>query len=192
MKRIASGWIVGAMWAAALPCARALDVYSPESYRALASDVKALRVGDVLTVLVTENATAMSSADTSTSREASGGADLLFRGRTREVGGSMSHDFEGNARTQRAGRLLAQLTVTVVAVHPNGDVQVAGKQVLEINDEKQMIGLEGRVRRQDIGDNNSVASSRIADAVIQYAGDGVLSDGQRVGIVTRVLTWLGL
>jgi flagellar L-ring protein precursor FlgH len=185
-------WLPALLVCLPLGPALALDIYSQETFRALASDVKAHRLGDVLTVLVTENATAITSADTSTSRESSGGADLLFRGRSREVGGSMSHDFEGNAKTQRAGRLLAQLSVTVVAVHPNGDVQVAGRQLLEINDEQQMISLEGRVRRHDIGDNNSVPSNRIADAVIQYAGDGVLSAGQRVGIVTRVLTWLGL
>jgi flagellar L-ring protein precursor FlgH len=171
---------------------QAADLYSPEHYRALASDVKAYQVGDALTVQVTENASAVTSADTNTARDTSGSASLLFRGRTHEATGNISHDFDGNAKTQRAGKLAAQLTVSVVAVLPNGDLQVAGQQVLTINDEKQMIRLEGRVRKQDIGDNNTVLSNRIADAVINYAGDGVLTDGQRVGLITRVLTWLGL
>lgn len=172
--------------------AGAVDIYSAESYRALASDVKAHRVGDVLMVQVTESASAVTSADTNTARETSGTAEVLFRGRTREVRGHVAHDFEGNAKTQRAGRLLAQLTVKVVAVHPNGDLQVEGQQELEINDEKQLIRLQGRVRQQDINDGNTVPSSRIADASINYVGDGVLSDGQRVSLITRVLTWLGL
>jgi flagellar L-ring protein precursor FlgH len=174
------------------PGAWAVDLYAAETYRPLASDVKAFRVGDLLTVQVTESASAVTSADTNTARDTSGTAEVLFRGRSREMRGHVGHDFEGNAKTQRAGRLLAQLTVKVVAVQPNGDLEVEGQQELEINDEKQLIRLQGKVRRQDIGENNTVLSSRIADAAIHYAGDGVLTDGQRVGIVTRVLTWLGL
>jgi flagellar L-ring protein precursor FlgH len=96
------------------------------------------------------------------------------------------------ARTQRAGRLLAQITVSVVALEPNGDLQIAGEQLLEVNNEKQMIRLEGHVRPQDIGENNAVVSNRIANASIHYVGDGVLAEGQRPGWITRVLTWMGL
>ncbi|HWI12293.1 MAG TPA: flagellar basal body L-ring protein FlgH, partial [Burkholderiaceae bacterium] len=109
-----------------------------------------------------------------------------------EISGNINNDFSGVARTQRAGKLLAQLTVTVVAIDPNGDLRIAGEQLLEVNDEKQMIRLEGKVRSEDIGDNNSVVSNRIADAKIHYVGDGVLADGQKPGLITRILTWLGL
>ena len=64
--------------------------------------------------------------------------------------------------------------------------------MLEVQDEQQRIRLEGRVRSQDIGENNSVVSNRIAEARIQYVGDGPLAAGQKVGLITRVLTWLGL
>lgn len=192
-----SGWsmtmAVAMSVAMALPLrVGAADLYSPDAYRALASDVKACRVGDLLMVQVTESASAVTSADTNTGRDTSGTAELLFRGLSHEARGHVAHDFEGNAKTQRAGRLLAQITVKVVAVHPNGDLQIEGQQELEINDEKQLIHLLGRVRRQDIGENNAVPSNRIADASINYVGNGVLTDGQRVGIITRVLTWLGL
>ncbi|TAK83713.1 MAG: flagellar basal body L-ring protein FlgH [Aquabacterium sp.] len=176
-------------WPAA--CA-ADDLYQPESYRAWASDVKAVRAGDLLTVLVTENASATTSADTTTDRATNASAQISTTSRSRKLEGTESHDFSGRGKTQRAGRLLAQLTVKVTGVLPNGDLLIAGEQQLDINDEKQLIRLEGRVRRQDVGDGNTVASSRIADARINYIGDGVLTDGQRVGLITRVLTWLGL
>lgn len=187
------GMSVAALWMLALPLhADAADLYSPEHYRALASDVKAMRVGDSLTVQVTENASATTTADTSADRETTAAAVIRTRSQAPILEGSEKHDFSGNAKTQRAGKLLAQITVTVTAVQPNGDLQIAGQQLVEINDEKQLIKLEGRVRRQDISDGNTVASSRIADAVIQYVGDGVLTNAQRVGLVTRILTWLGL
>ena len=80
----------------------------------------------------------------------------------------------------------------VVGIEPNGDLRIAGDQLLEVNDEKQMISLEGKVRPEDVSENNSVVSNRIADAKIHYVGDGVLADGQKPGLITRVLTWLGL
>ena len=172
--------------------ARAADLYQEGQFRALVSDVKAHRAGDSLTVLVLENASAAQTADTNAKRRTDVGIGGVGTSRSAQVSGNVNNDFTGAARTQRAGRLLAQITVTVVAVEDNGDLRVAGEQLVEVNDEQQMIRLEGRVRPQDIGENNTVASNRLADARIHYAGDGVLADGQKPGFITRVLTWLGL
>jgi flagellar L-ring protein precursor FlgH len=172
------------------------DLYQEGQYRSLVGDVKAYRVGDSLTVLVMETSSAASTADTSARRKTDAGVDGVVdvgpRRRTGEISGHINNDFSGAAKTQRTGRLLAQLTVTVVAVEPNGDLRVSGEQLLEVNNELQKIRLEGKVRTQDIGENNAVVSNRIADAKIHYVGDGVLADGQRPGLITRVLTWLGL
>jgi flagellar L-ring protein precursor FlgH len=172
------------------------DLYQEGQFRSLVGDVKAHRVGDNLTVLVVETSSAAASADTNAKRKTDAGVtgvvDVVGPRRGGEISGQIHNDFSGGARTQRAGRLLAQLTVAVVAVEPNGDLRVAGEQTLEVNNELQMIRLEGKVRPQDVGENNSVASNRIADARIQYVGDGVLAEGQRVGLITKILTWLGL
>ena len=168
------------------------DLYQQGQFRSLVSDVRAGRVGDSLTVLVVESSSAASTADTNARRS----TDVVIGGtstsQTIQIGGNIDNDSSGAARTQRAGKLLAQITVAVTAIDPNGDLRVAGEQLLEVNDEKQMIRLEGKVRPQDIGDNNTIVSSRIADAKIHYVGDGVLADGQKIGIVSRVLMWLGL
>lgn len=185
--------------ASALACAGpcgAADLYRDGDYRPLTADIRAARVGDSLTVLVLESSSAASSADTNSRRRAEAGLAGVLETTPRTERGQLSlnttNNFDGGARTQRAGKLLAQLTVTVVGVEPNGDLRIAGDQLVDVNDEQQKIKLEGRVRRQDINENNAVVSSRIADARIYYSGEGVLADGQRPGLITKVLRWLGL
>jgi len=80
--------------------------------------------------------------------------------------------------------------VRVVDVAPNGDLVVAGQQLIEVNEEKQEIKLEGRVRAVDVSESNTVLSTRLADAKIWYVGDGLLGEKQRPGILTRILSWL--
>jgi flagellar L-ring protein precursor FlgH len=63
---------------------------------------------------------------------------------------------------------------------------------LLVNDEKQEIKLVGKVRPIDILDNNTVPSNRLADARISYIGDGVLSEKQHPGLLTHILSWLGI
>ncbi len=174
----------------------AVDLYREGDYRPLTADSRAFRVGDTITVLVLETSSATSSADTGSKRntDASVSASLQTRSVDKKFDASLALDnnFTGGARTARAGKLLAQITVNVVGVEPNGDLRIAGDQLLDINDEQQKIRIEGRVRRQDIGENNAVVSNRIADARIFYSGEGVLAEGQRPGFIARALRWLGL
>jgi flagellar L-ring protein precursor FlgH len=174
----------------------AVDLYREADFRPLTADARAWRSGDSLTVLVMETSSAATTADTSAKRktDAGLGGTWDFGPSTRKGDASLnaSNGFNGAARTQRAGKLLAQITVAVTAVEANGDLRIAGEQLLDINEEQQRIRIEGRVRRTDIGENNAVVSNRIADAKIFYTGQGVLSEGQRPGLIHRVLTWLGL
>jgi flagellar L-ring protein FlgH len=190
MKQI-NAWVVICGVLCASP-GWAADLYQEGQYRSLVSDVKARKIGDSLTVLVMETSSAASSADTNTKRNTEVGAIGMGDVKRQSIKGEINNEFSGAARTQRAGRLLAQLTVTVIGIEANGDLRVSGEQLLEVNNEKQTIRLEGKVRPYDIGENNAVVSNRIADAKIHYVGDGVLADGQRPGWITRVLTWLGL
>jgi flagellar L-ring protein precursor FlgH len=193
MKTIATTLCLAALLA--LP-AFAADLYREGEYRPLTADARAFRIGDTLTVQVLETSSAQSSADTGTKRNTDAGITASLDTRTlhRHADAQLNIDnnFTGGARTARTGRLLAQISVTVLAVEPNGDLRVAGDQILDINDEQQKIRIEGRVRRQDIGENNAVPSNRLADARIYYAGQGVLAEGQRPGVVAKVLRWLGL
>jgi flagellar L-ring protein precursor FlgH len=172
--------------------AQAQSLYDERSFRPMTGDHKAFRVGDALTVQVIENATAAANADTGTRRGNNLSAQVSrARSPGEEIGIGVQGDFDGGGRTARAGKLAASLTVTVREVLPNGDLSVAGEQVLTINNEQQRINIEGRVRTQDITDANVVLSSRLADARITYAGDGELADRQKPAWWRHAFDWLG-
>ncbi|HYD61578.1 MAG TPA: flagellar basal body L-ring protein FlgH [Noviherbaspirillum sp.] len=172
--------------------ARAASLYQERWYQPLASDRKAHRPGDLITVLVYENASATSAANTVTGRDANVAFDLDGISTSRSGGFKTNNHLDGRGRTQREGRVLAQITATVREIADNGDLFIAGEHVLEVNNEKQQIRVEGRIRLQDISDANTVLSTRLADARISYVGDGDLSERQRPGWWQKILTWFGL
>jgi len=172
--------------------AQAESLYDPTLYRSLGTDRKAARIGDVLTVQVVETSSATSSADTSTGRKSSIDAEFRLSRRPTTSGGlEVDSDFDGGGKTQRSGRLLAQMSVNVVDIAPNGDLYVKGDQLLTVNDEQQKIHLKGRVRPQDISPGNVVLSTRLAEAEIIYVGEGELAGRQRPAWWNRFLNWLG-
>lgn len=168
--------------------ATAESLYKAGEFRSLTADRKAQRIGDVLTVLVVENSSATATAGTKTDKTTDAGLHITTPLRQKAYGFGVDDSFDGNGRSARSGKLLAQLSVSVINIDPNGDLQVAGEQLLEINGEKQMINLTGRVRTVDIGEGNTVPSNRLADARITYIGDGVLGDNQNKGWITRLVS----
>jgi flagellar L-ring protein precursor FlgH len=168
------------------------SLYKPGNFQSLTSDLRPRKVGDVITVLVYESASASSAADTNAGRSGSVGLDLHAGGK--DVSGAInaSNEMDGRGRTQREGRILAQLTVVVKAVTDSGDLLIAGEQVVEVNNERQQISVEGTVRPQDISDANVVRSTRVANARIRYAGEGDLADKQRPAWWQRFLSLFGV
>lgn len=185
-----ASWIMGV--GLLLSQAHAGSLFDVEQYRPLAADNKAWRVGDNVTVLIVENAQASASANTSTNKEGSLSGNLKSTSKTRTGAIDVAEDFKGGGTVTRSGKLLAQVTVTVQAIQPNGDLDVKGEQLIELNNEKQHIILEGRVRPQDIASDNTVPSTRISNTRIGYLGQGVLGEKQKPGILTRLFTWLGI
>lgn len=179
--------------AAAAGPAQAESLYSERSFRPLTGDHKAFRVGDVLTVQVFENSSATTTADTGTRRRNSLDASLSHGGnRVAQTSLTAGGDFDGGGRTQRANRVLITLSVSVREVLPNGDLRLAGEQLLLVNDEQQKVTLEGRVRPQDVSDANIVLSTRIADARITYLGEGEVSERQQRAWWRKLLDWAGM
>ena len=168
------------------------SLYDDAAFQSLTADRRAYRPGDILTVLVLENSSASTSADTTTEKRGSVGAAVTTANHDRRVNVELTEDFAGKGRIQRSGRLLATLSVTVQAVAPNGDLLIAGAQRIEVNGEKQHLSIAGRVRPLDVSESNTVLSSRIAEAQMTYVGDGLLGEKQRPGILTRFLSWLGI
>jgi flagellar L-ring protein FlgH len=168
------------------------SLFDPQTFRAAVADRKAIQTGDALTVLIFENASAQTSAGTTT--EKSGGPSLKLNLPTENKDWSvgLQEDFEGRGKIERSGKLLGTITVVVQSIESNGDLNVKGEQLIEVNEEKQSIKLEGRVRPIDIQENNTVVSAKIANAKISYIGDGFLASRQRPGLLTRLFSLLGL
>ena len=190
------------IWTAALVClfaaqAHATDLAARGNWSGLASDRSAHGIGDVLTVVIYENASATNSAENSANKNSSFQGALSV-GNTATgsnvVNGAASlglaHASDNAGATTRAGQMVAQISVTVDSVFPNGDLHVAGVQALKINGEKTNIHVQGRVRLADITPSNAVLSSSLADASIDYDGQGFVSASSQPGILTRIFNWL--
>ena len=193
MKHMFATWL--ALAAGVLMCvpAQADDLYRHDSWSALATDRNARHVGDALTVIVYQSSTASDSATNGSQRDSNVGgqisADAVFN-HSANLGLNSGSNTTGT--TGRSGTMVAEISVVVDNVLPNGDLHVTGAQVLNINGERTNIRVEGRVRPADIAADNTVLSSRLADAAIDYDGEGFVSRSSAPGIVTRIFNWLGL
>ncbi|MEO8113194.1 MAG: flagellar basal body L-ring protein FlgH [Phenylobacterium sp.] len=178
--------------ALALPAAAA-DLYNRGGWSALASDRPAERVGDSLTVIIDQSSVASNSARNGSAKTTSvSGQISASPAYNRSAQLALAGDFSGSGQTGRADRMVAQISVVVDSILPNGDLHVSGEQTLNMNGEHIKIRIKGRLRRADISSNNTVPSTRLADASIDYDGAGLVSRGAKPGVVTRIFSWLGL
>jgi flagellar L-ring protein precursor FlgH len=180
VKPVAAWLVTWLLVANALASAHAQSLFREDSWRPLTADNKAFRPGDVLTVQVFENSSAVTSADTGTRRNNKLQAELAHGSRSvGQTSLAVGGDFDGGGRTQRTSRLLTTVSVTVQEVLPGGQLRIAGVQSLTVNEEVQTVTLEGVVRPADISDGNVVQSTRIADARITYLGEGDVTERNR-------------
>ena len=107
-----------------------------------------------------------------------------------KVGGSSKTNFKGEGKTARSEYLTATVPAMVRKVLPNGNLFVEGHRVILVNSEEQHFYISGVVRPIDIDQENSVKSSMVADAEIEFVGRGVLTDNQRQGWLSRYLGWI--
>lgn len=169
------------------------DLFKPDNWSALATDRKASRVGDILTLLVVENNQASNSVSKGSRKRNSidVGVDTTLDF-SETASGTIGGSYEGEGRNARTDKMVARLSVTVLEVFPNGDLRVSGMQRLKINGETTLINISGRVRPDDIAADNSLLSWRLADAVIDYDGKGFASRSAKPGVLTKILSFLGL
>ncbi len=161
--------------------------------RSLYADRKAVKEGDVLTVLIYESTTASSRADTKTSKSDSastkpGVGPLLSLLPEWSVSGKTGSQASGT--TTRSGTLVGKISVVVKEVLPSGNLKVEGARTVGVNGEKEKIVLTGIVRPEDVSAENTVASTAIAEAEIHYEGKGPVGSKQREGLLTKLLKWL--
>lgn len=187
-----AGLLVAVLLAAA-PAGAAAQLYQHDNWAALASDRRATAVGDILTVIVLENNTAANSVQTGSNRQSQIGGNISAGTALNESASlGIRGQFDGTGQSARSGRMVAQISVRVEQVHPNGDLGIAGASALNIGGERTNIRIRGRVRPADITGTNTVLSGRIADAQIDYEGRGFVSRSARPGLLQRVFSFLGI
>lgn len=162
----------------------------------LYADVKARSVGDIVTVAIVERASASNTSRISTRRntnfENTGTEGTGLFSFVPEFGMSaeLGRDHEGSGQLSREGRLTARMAAVVTEVRPNGDLVISGERVVEINEETEILTLTGMVRPEDIGPENVVYSTDIAEAKIAYKGKGIVTGGSRPNLLVRILSWI--
>jgi len=164
-------------------------------------DTRATRVGDFVIIKIDEHANAKGASTTNLKQEssASSGASALMGilpalkkaypdiDPSKLMEYASKSGFAGAGDTARNGELSGSIAVRVAKEMPNGDLFLEGTKVVLINNEEYHLYVSGLVRRVDISKDDTIASSRIADAQIEFTGRGDIADQQRKGWLARFL-----
>lgn len=163
---------------------KAADIYQDE--------VTEYNIGDVITVIIEENADATQSANSSagqkSSVDASAGTGMLDF--ITSFGMSYSDDETADGKTQRSGKIQADISTTVEKKYDNGNLGIVGTKRIKVNGEEQIIKLSGIIRPDDITEYYTISSKKIAEVDLEFEGKGIVGDKQKSGIIHRFLNWL--
>jgi flagellar L-ring protein precursor FlgH len=169
-------------------------IYQAGQQVELFADLKARRVGDVLTIRLTEATNASKSAVTKTTKAtAVDNTGPTVMGRTITTAGvpiftttlKGADSFDGEGSSTQGNSLAGSLTVTVMEVQSNGNLVIQGDKTLKLNQGDEFVHVSGVVRRADIAADNTVTSDKVADAHISYSGKGVIDSSNRMGWLAR-------
>lgn len=161
----------------------------------LFEDQKAYRIGDVLSIILSESTNASKSAATSTTKDddvdiSAGillGGTPTFKGNsilTNTFGGNRA--FSGSGDSEQSNSLSGEITAMVVDVLPNGNMVIRGEKIIGLNQGSEYIRISGVVRPQDVSSDNVVLSQKIANARIYYGGGGVVAESNTKGWLSRL------
>jgi len=172
-------------------------------YRNLYADDRARDVGDIILVKIVENSNGKKSVNTKTSRDSSisAGISSLFGYENKWLTGpggahspsltslkaDLAKEFEGKADTDRSSTVTATISARVIGVTMDGNLKIRGYREIKVNNETQHIILSGIVRPEDIAADNSIMSTYVADARIEYSGVGSLSSKQQPGWLANAI-----
>jgi len=160
----------------------------------LFEDLKAGRVGDILTVRLVEQTSASKNADTKTSKSTAAtlanptifGRPITNNGVSLFQGSlSGEQSFDGSGASSQSNSLQGDITVTVVERLQNGNLRIRGEKWVTLNQGKEFIQLSGIIRPYDVDPGNTVLSSKVADAHITYSSKGALAAANRMGPIAR-------
>lgn len=181
------------------------SIYASGSGVALWEDKRARRIGDIVTIILEEKTTTKKSSKTAITKEDDNTmsvTSLLGTTPTTLLPGfigsntpltpnsvtSNDRDFSGDASADQSNQLSGSITVTVVDVIGNGNLIVRGEKWMTFSEGDEFIRIEGMIRASDVNPDNTVLSTRLADARITYSGRGQLANAQRQGWFSEFLS----
>jgi len=161
----------------------------------LYGDRKAMQVGDIITVMLQESTTSSKKSkidiakDNEITSSEAGNNVFGITPRLGNLTGAINlvgeREFTGEAEADQSNQLSGNISVTVVDIYPNGTLVVRGEKWITLNRGNEYIRISGLVRPDDVSPDNTVMSTRLANARIEYAGTGVLADSQEMGWLSR-------
>ena len=164
-------------------------IYEPARAVSYFEDPRGHRVGDVITIRLTEafNASKTASMKTQKDNDTTLSAPM-FAGKLPLNGDTTlaaKRAFNGNGTATQQNALTGSITAVVIEVLPNGNLVISGERALQLNQGEEFVRVQGVVRVLDVQVDNSVTSDRIADARISYNGQGVIDDANKQGWLAR-------
>jgi flagellar L-ring protein precursor FlgH len=161
----------------------------------LFEDIKAFRIGDLLSINLSESTNASKSAATNTSKNSEIGTVVdsilgvipTFKDDQFLTNSAKAEtDFTGSGDSAQSNSLSGEITVTVADILSNGTLSVRGEKIIGLNQGAEYIRLSGLVRPQDVSANNMVQSRKLANARIFYGGGGAIDDSNTKGWLSRL------
>jgi len=158
------------------------------------SDSKAHRIGDIISVILSENTQAKKNAKTELKKENEytlaavsglGGQPVTLNGQALQMGFEQDSKFKGDSKADQGNSLSGNISVHVLKVLQNGNLMIRGEKWITLNNGDEYIRLTGIIRSKDINSNNTVLSSKVANARIQYAGTGTFADVNEQGWLSQ-------
>ncbi|AWN16024.1 flagellar basal body L-ring protein FlgH [Salinisphaera sp. LB1] len=170
------------------------SIFESSYNKPLFEDRRPRQVGDILTVVLNENLSATKSSAAKASRKGSIGFDptsvpaalgaWLTKQKTKLSG---SNDFQGSGNANASNTFTGKITVTVMKVLPNGNLKVAGEKRIGINQGTEYVLFSGVVNPRMLDANSTITSTQVADARLEYYGDGYINEAEHMGWLQRVL-----
>ncbi len=183
------------------------SIYFPKQGISLYEDIKARKVGDIITVVLTEktNASKVSNSKFEKQSQETLPEPTIFGtaakwdfpkqlpiplqttdnlGLSTTINGDTK--FTGTADAKQENQLIGTITVVVTKVYSNGNLHVRGEKWITINDGDEFVRVSGIIRNEDISPDNQIDSNRIADARITYSGRGSFANSSKPGWLMKV------
>ena len=173
------------------------SLWAPTShFMNLAGDLRASQVDDILTIVVSETASAVAQGTTKTQRQSSLNSSITAAGGPTKATGALANlatlntqsALNGQGATTRSTTLNTTLTARVTQVLPNGYLVIEASKEVDVNSEHQLVTIRGVVRPVDLSTANTISSNQIADMELKIDGKGVVNDAvRRPFVLWRVL-----